>query len=216
MPGHFVDRPIVLGIKLSKETEVVMCFPTVVRVSEIPGHEALNKQILSGVKTIMKSEPNSIPQGWSCSLYTTIGSQLRVLDYKEFAPLGKLIMRESREFANLLDFNIGKHPLKITDCWLNVYDHENAQEIHVHPNNVISGIYYPKAPNNCGELLIHSPYGDVMLDPPMTKRNQFNNVVKTIKPRPGMMVLFRSFVRHSVKPNKSNERRVSVAFNLTM
>ena len=72
-----------------------MCFPTVVRVCQIPDHEELNKQIMTGVDTVMKSEPNSIPQGWSCSLYTTIGSSLRVLDYKEFAPLGKVIMREA-------------------------------------------------------------------------------------------------------------------------
>ena len=56
-----------------------------------------------------------------------------------------------------------------------------------------------------------------MLDPPTTRSAPLNASIIPVHPQDGMMVLFRSFVRHSVKPNLlKSEERVSIAFNLTM
>ena len=104
----------------------------------------------------------------------------------------------------------------MTECWINVYGGGDAQEAHVHKNNVLSGIYYAKAPAGCGELLFHSPVADSMLEPPKTRTNDFNTPAVGITPVEGQMVLFRSWLRHSVKPNRITEDRISVAFNLTM
>ena len=55
-----------------------------------------------------------------------------------------------------------------------------------------------------------------MLDPPITHGNIFNVLIRNVVPSAGTMVLFRSWLRHSVKPTKGKEERISVAFNLTM
>ena len=198
------------------KNEMLLFFPTVVREIQIANVKKLNKQIEGGVANIRETEPNSLPSSWSCSLYTTIGSPTTLVDHKDFAPLRHIIVQEADAFANDLDLDIGRFPLKFTECWLNIYSEGHAQEIHQHANAVVSGIYYVKAPPGSGDLLIHSPYADVMLDPPECKPNGLNIKVMPITPKEGMMILFRSFVKHSVRPTRCKEERISIAFNLIM
>ena len=198
------------------KNETLLFFPTVIRECRIADHEQLTAQIMGGIEQIKTTEPNSLPSSWSCDLYTTIGAPTMLTQHKEFAPLREVIMREANAFANSLELDIERHPLKFTECWLNVYTEGHAQEVHHHSNAVISGIYYPKAPPGSGDLLIHSPFMDIMLEPPTRQPNGLNVKVMPITPKPGMMILFRSYVKHSVKPTKCKEERISIAFNLTM
>lgn len=191
-------------------------FPTLVQISEIAGAEALNRDLQCDTYEIMKATPNSLPEAWSCNLYTTISSGFDLLRYESFRRLGKVIGAETLSYARSLHYDVDRFPPRITDCWVNVYKTGDAQEAHVHQNNVLSGIYYVKTPDLCGELLFHSTLSDVMLDPPKTQIDELNTEVAAITPVAGQMVLFRSSLRHSVKPNRSTEDRISVAFNLVM
>jgi len=198
------------------KNEMVVVFPTVIRQIQIANAKKLNKKIVHGIEHIRKTEPNTIPASWSCNLYTTIGSPTTLMQHEEFEPLREVIMQEANDFAEALELEIQRFPLKFTECWLNIYNEGHAQEVHHHPNAIISGIYYAKAPPGSGNLLIHSPYSEIMLDPPVRKPNRLNIKIMPIKPEEGMMILFRSFVKHSVKPTKGKEERISIAFNLTM
>ena len=152
-------------MKSRSKRETHLYFPTVIRECQIANHEKLDSQIMSGIQKIKKSEPNTKPEAWSCELYTTIGAPTTLTQHEVFKPLFNVIMEEANDFAKSLDMDTKKHPLKCNECWLNVYREGDAQDIHVHGNSVISGIYYPKAPPGSGPLLIHSPFADVMLDP---------------------------------------------------
>lgn len=191
-------------------------FPTLVQISEIDSAKALNDDLECDIYDVMKTTPNSLPEAWSCNLYTTISSGVDLLRYGSFRHLAKIIDKESRRFAVSMHYDIENFPPRMTECWINVYGAGDGQEAHIHQNNVISGIYYVKAPEGCGQLMFHSTFADVMLDPPKTKIDNLNTEVAAITPVSGQMLLFRSSLRHSVKPNKSTENRISVAFNLTM
>lgn len=201
---------------MASKTETHLFFPTVLREVIVDNHQALTAQIMAGIDKIKKTQPNSLPSTWSCDLFTTIGAPTAMTEQEEFKPLLDVIMREANGFAKILEMDTDKHPLKCNECWLNVYTEGHAQDVHLHGNSVISGIYYPKAPPGSGALLIHSPFNDVMLDPPTRELNELNIKVMAIKPRPGLMVLFRSFVKHSVMPTRGTDERISIAFNLTM
>ncbi len=198
------------------KNETLLFFPTVVREIQIADAGKLNETIDIGIERIRSTEPNSLPATWSCDLYTTIGSPTTLLQHKEFEPLREVILREANDFANALELEIDRFPLKFTECWLNIYGEGHAQEVHHHSNAVISGIYYAKAPAGSGDLLIHSPYMDIMLDPPTRKSNGLNVKVMPVTPKEGKMILFQSFVKHSVKPTRGKAERISIAFNLTM
>ena len=198
--------------------DTLLYFPTVVREVKIANAAEINSQIEAGIDKIRETEPNTLPEAWSCELYTTIGAPGTLKDHEEFKPLCDVIVEEANAFAGILDLDIKFRPLIFTECWLNIYGEGHAQEVHTHANCVISGIYYAKAPEGSGDLLIHSPYNDTMLDPPHARVNGFNMKMIPIKPEEGKMILFRSYVKHSVKPSKcqDGEERISIAFNLTM
>ena len=195
--------------------EIEPMFAVGVQFSEIPNAEVLNAELKEEIRRIRGVVPNSIPEGWSCSLYTTIHSNMNVFDLPPFQKLREHIITEANSFAIGSGLNIVKHPLRINECWVNVYGQGDAQESHVHRNSVISGIYYAAAPPGSGELLLHSPLLE-MLEPPITQANIFNVPIRAIVPKPGSMIFFRSWLRHSVKPTKGKEERISIAFNITM
>jgi len=202
---------------MANTRELHSFFPVPVQITEVEGAEALNEALQRDIYKVMETTPNSLPEAWSCNLYTTIASAgLELLEYESFQRLETAIQQEVDRFARHLSFDVDNFPPRMTECWINVYRAGDAQEAHVHKNNVISGIYYAKAPNGCGELLFHSPIADSMLEPPKTATTDYNTPAVGITPVAGQMILFRSWLRHSVKPNRINDDRISIAFNLTM
>ncbi len=201
---------------MQNKSEMLMIFPVTVQVTEVKEAESLNKKLCRGVYDLMKTQPNTKPASWACNVYTTILSGQILTDVEPFTSLKSLIMAETEKFARQLKFDVDKHPVRISECWLNVYGKGHSQDIHIHSNNVFSGIYYPKAPEGCGDLILHSPLADQMLEPPITEVIGANTPSFRIKPVAGRMVLFRSWLRHSVMPSDIEEDRISFAFNILM
>jgi uncharacterized protein (TIGR02466 family) len=201
---------------MTKQSDLLMIFPVVVQVTDIPGTETLNEHLCKGAYDLMKVQPNTKPDAWACNVYTTIHSGQILSEVEPFSSLKSIILRETEKYATDLKFDVAKHPLRISECWLNVYGKGHGQDIHVHSNNVFSGIYYPKAPQGCGDLILHSPAADQMLEPPITEVTGANTSSFRIPPVAGRMVLFRSWLRHSVMPSEIEEDRISIAFNILM
>src|SRR3546814_14398699 len=96
--------------------------------------------LVTGVQTcalpifydLKKTTPNSIPESWSCSLYTTINSQDQLHEMPPFAALKQHILAEANKFAKSLHIDTRKNKLFITSCWVNIYGPKDSQEIHHH------------------------------------------------------------------------------------
>ena len=131
-------------------------FPVAVQTSEIEDGAKLNKSIIEEITKIRGTVQNSLPEAWSCNLYTTISSGINLLDQPAFASLQQHILTEAAAFAEVYGLDFASYPPRITECWVNVYGQGDSQEAHNHANSVISGIYYVAAPEGCGELLFHA------------------------------------------------------------
>ena len=142
----------------------------------------MNEELSADIHNLRQITPNSLPRTWGCNVYTTIKSQLDVLQLESFQRVRDIIYREAEAYAKSLELDIENHPLKLTDCWFNIYGNGDSQERHIHRNNIISGNYYVQAPEGCGELVFHSPVADVMLDPPKTAMNPYNSQSAAIEP----------------------------------
>lgn len=196
--------------------QTLTVFPTVLQVSDIAGAERLNAGLLRALEEIKRTTPNSLPETWSCTLYTTIASPIELLAREQFHELRAHIQAEADNFADTYRLDRRRHPLKINECWFNYYSRGDSQEIHCHQNSVISGIYYVKAPPGAAPTVFHSPFAEVMLAPPLTGINDFNSQAVGFEPQAGRMILFRSWLRHNVKRHEVDESRVTIAFNITM
>lgn len=98
-------------------------------------------------------------------------------------------------------------------AWAVVYPGEGFQKSHIHYSGWLSGVYYVTAPKlsrsddvRAGCLALGS------LDLPEGRESPWG--VRDIRPAPGRLVLFPSFVPHATLPTKSPEPRICVAFDV--
>jgi uncharacterized protein (TIGR02466 family) len=111
----------------------------------------------------------------------------------------------------------GFHSRYTVSAWANVNQSGDYNRSHLHSNNHWSGVYYVDAgrldtavmPNGAIEFVDPRPAATVFglpgLDVPSTW---------TIHPDAGVMLMFPSWMRHSVLPFRGDGPRISIAFNL--
>ena len=196
--------------------EIRMLFPTVIQISQIADHEALNRGLLEVIDEVKRREPSSKPDSWSCDLFTTIGAASIFLTYQGVDVFRRIAIEKVMRYAEVLKMDTVNHPLKMNECWVNIYRKNHSQEIHLHQNSVFSGIYYVKAPAGAAATLFHSPMSDMMLEPPTTESNNLNSSIAGFTPVAGRMIIFRSSLRHNVLSSNIDEERITIAFNVTM
>ena len=104
----------------------------------------------------------------------------------------------------------------IGNMWANVNPPGGMNRAHQHPNSLWSGVYYIKAPKNCGNLKIDDPRASASMIRPKLKDGEKPSRVwreTGFEPKAGRLIMFYSWLVHCVDPNKSNDTRISVSFN---
>ena len=132
-----------------------------------------------------------------------------------FADLVKRIDKEVAGFARAAQFELGRRRLKLDSLWVNVMDKDAIHAPHIHPHSVISGTYYVAVPPGSGAIRFEDPRLGLMMAAPPRKNTARpeNRLFVDIPPRPGLLLLWESWLRHGVQPNKARGRRISVSFN---
>jgi uncharacterized protein (TIGR02466 family) len=140
------------------------------------------------------------------------------------------ILDLAKETANRLTADRHGNPVKLAwsaMAWANVNGPGDANICHYHPGAFWSGTYYV---DDGGCASDHSLGGEFeMLDPrgagpgmyaPTLKfageDGQSVGAAETIRPRPGLLFLFPSWLFHQVRPYRGAGLRISIAFNLSV
>ena len=104
-------------------------------------------------------------------------------------------------------------------AWININGNGNYNITHCHPTSNLSSVLWIKCTDNCGNIEFTSPYQysafeeiDSYTDD--FKKNNFLYHTLYIKSKEGKMIVFPSHLHHLVNPNKSQEDRISVSFNI--
>ena len=82
--------------------------------------------------------------------------------------------------------------------WLNAMGPGQSTSRHSHEENdeLLSGVYYVSVPGDSGDILFHD-----------------GSFETRVLPQAGLLLLFAPELQHSVEPNRSNQLRLSIAFN---
>ena len=193
------------------EDSIQLLFPTVLQISDLSNEPEMNANLTSMVEEIRRRHGNSKPQSWACDLYTTIGEPEALFHWQELRPFCEIVLTKIRQFGSKFAYDVSQ--AEINECWVNVYESGHAQEIHLHKNSVVSGIYYLKVPEGSGPTMFYSPQSDVMLEPRPGAGNQYNATVSAVPPVEGRLVVFKSSLRHAVMPGLFEGDRITLAFN---
>jgi len=102
--------------------------------------------------------------------------------------------------------------LVITQSWLNKNKKGESHHEHVHPNSMVSGVWYPQIHEELPPIQFRSKHQrDISLQ--TEKYNTFNSATFMLPMKRGELILFPSNLTHSVPVNNKEEERISLSFN---
>ena len=102
--------------------------------------------------------------------------------------------------------------LVITQLWGNRNPKGSKHHEHVHPNSIISGVFYLRQDPKLPPIQFSKGKQDGMkLDP--RKYNNYNAETFLLPCTAGELILFPSSLKHSVPTNMGEEERISLSFN---
>jgi uncharacterized protein (TIGR02466 family) len=133
----------------------------------------------------------------------------------EMKELVDVVMKESGEVLNYMRVKRDSH--YITNMWANITDAKHRHSMHIHPNCLLSGIIYVRAPAKAGPTVFADPRpGARMIEPSYTEMTPINMGTFNVVPERGVMLIWPSFLPHAVERGDPapNEERIVIAFNI--
>jgi len=201
--------------KVMKEkiTELHFIFATPIWTSIIPKHRKINEKMFRYIKSLQKINRSGISRsnllGWHSKNF-----DLELEQPKFFV---NSISPHINSVLTDMDWDIINQEVKITGMWAIINKKNSSNAMHIHSNNYLSAAYYVKAPINCGDIVFYDPrFAATYRYPKISKTNKLNSNIVSFQPKEGMLVLFPSYLQHSVNVNKTDEERIVISFNINL
>lgn len=128
--------------------------------------------------------------------------------------LAKLLTKHAATFAAEQAFDLGRKP-RLDSLWVNLLKGGGHHSAHIHPHSIISGTFYVEASPGSGAIRFEDPRLAMMMAAPQRLLDAPEPLRQfvTVEPRPGLLLLWESWLRHEVLPGKARGERLSISFN---
>ncbi|WP_265530068.1 TIGR02466 family protein [Sphingomicrobium marinum] len=163
------------------------------------------------------AEDDTAGRDWSAAKgykgYTSYAS-LNDLPQRDpaFADLKRILTRHARAFAKELAWDVKP---KLDSLWVNLMKPGAHHSAHIHPHSILSGTLYVEVPGKAGAIRFEDPRHSQMMAAPMRDDDAPEHLrpYVSVDPKPGMLLLWESFLRHEVMPHRGRGERLSISFN---
>jgi len=191
-----------------ESSDVLRIFPTVVWKKQLTKefHEPMDAKILAVLEGKRRNKRKLVPgEAWQSD------QTLHKLD--EIRDLVLCINVAAKSALKFL--RIGYDTFEITGCWANIYAERASHRAHSHPNNFLSGGYYVQTQPGADTINFHDTRIQTgIIRPPVTELTAENTDQVVVRVQNGTLLLFPSYLQHSVDPNRSDAKRISISFNI--
>ena len=183
-------------------------FPTIIYIKEISNALQLNQYLEQKIiqwSQQDKGEQKTNAGGW----HSTTDMNKK----EEYNPLTKELFNMQYEIYQKEHLSL--KPV-LGNMWANINYPGCYNRPHVHPNALFSGVYWIKAPQKSGNFMVYDPRPGVQMAMPDRKQKKLPSEYWRevhYEPRAGTAIMFPAWLWHEVKPNQSNDIRISVSFN---
>ncbi|HET9337000.1 MAG TPA: TIGR02466 family protein [Sphingomicrobium sp.] len=129
-----------------------------------------------------------------------------------FGELKRVLTRHAAAFAKELAWDVKP---KLDSLWVNLLKAGGYHSAHIHPHSILSGTFYVAVPTGSGDIRFEDPRLAMMMAAPVRREDapeELRSFV-TVAPRPGLLLMWESWLRHEVLPGKGGGERLSVSFN---
>lgn len=130
------------------------------------------------------------------------------------ADLARLLTKHAAAFAKECAFDLARKP-KLDSLWVNLLRGPGHHSGHIHPHSIISGTLYVEVPKGSGAIRFEDPRLPMMMAAPTRAPDALEELrpFVTVEPRPGLLLLWESWLRHEVLPRTGRGERLSLSFN---
>ena len=188
-------------------------FSTPIWVYKIEDYKNTNEEIYNYIKNMQSNDEIGIlksnVKGWHSKDFD--------LKAKEPQNFISIIQPNIKNAIDDMNWDKNNQIIKITNMWAIINKGGAANLRHHHGNSTLSAAYYVRAPQESGDIVFYDPRpAPVYSHPKSLEPNYLNAMVNSISPVEGSLVLFPSYLDHSVNENISNEERIVISFNISL
>jgi uncharacterized protein (TIGR02466 family) len=132
-----------------------------------------------------------------------------------FERLVRLLKPHAETFVDQLQLDLRGKRLKLDNLWVNVLEPGGSHTGHIHPHCVLSGAYYVRVPDGASSLKFEDPRLPMMMASPAPREDaeEAHRRFVYVAPKAGDLLLWESWLRHEVPPNRAASARISISFN---
>lgn len=164
-----------------------------------------------GLKDLSVGTINSNVGAWQ-------SDSLDLINY-EVAKLADTIKEHVEKVAECWKLKNDKTYVSIDNLWININPKCGFNRPHVHPGATFSGVYYVKCKTNGSGIVFQHPATNFQyhINPDtLIEYNEFVSATARYTPNEGDLYIFPAYLVHYVEPNRSNDDRISIAFNASI
>ena len=188
-------------------------FPSPVWTFQINNYKMINEEMYKFIKNSQMKDQVGINKS------NIKGWHSKDFDLQEDTPKNfiNFILPSIEKVILDMNWEKQKQKININNMWAIINTGGAANLRHQHGNSTISGAYYVRAPKNCGDIVFYDPRpAPVYSYPNAINPNLLNAQINGISPNEGGLVMFPSYLDHSVNENLSKEERIVISFNITI
>jgi uncharacterized protein (TIGR02466 family) len=141
-----------------------------------------------------------------------ISNNRHILDLPVFVELKRTLVDSLNHFVkNIMQLDTEFY---ITNSWSTRNPPGTRHSEHYHAHSIFSGIYYVDVEDGDIIFSANSQFSrDYKFRYNVTQYNPLNSNIFKLSPKPGMLIIFPSWVNHQVTENKENKDRRIIGFN---
>tara|TARA_B100001559_G_C16241200_1_gene502501 strand:+ start:124 stop:732 length:609 start_codon:yes stop_codon:yes gene_type:complete len=196
-----------------KNIQIYKLFSSPVFHYNLDNHKELNKElenyILSLKNQNKEGQKKSNIGGWHSPFFDIENNNVA----KKFANIMEKFYKDV--IMSDMGWKYENQKVNIEAMWSIINKKGSFNIQHNHPNSYLSAAYYVRHPEKSGGIKFYDPREQKsMRYPKIIKHGEFSSATVQIEPQEGDLLIFPSYLYHSVTENLSEKDRIIISFNI--
>ena len=188
-------------------------FPVPIFQYKIENYQEINQELLNYILELQKKNKigntHSNRGGWHSPNFDLVNEGPPINFINKFKDFLKHIISSDMGWEYI------PNKQRIVAMWAIINKKNSFNVMHNHQNCYLSASYYVRKPEDSGDITFFDPKeAKTYRFPKIEKYTEYSTEIVTIEPGEGDLLIFPSYLYHSVGENLSDDNRVVVSFNI--
>jgi len=197
------------------EKKIYNLFPVPIFHYKVENYKEINEELINYILRLKKKDKignnRSNIGGWHSPNFDLVKEETPINFINKFKDFLKNII------INEFGWEYLPNKQRIVAMWAIINKKNSFNIMHNHQNCYLSAAYYVKKPERSGDISFFDPVEPKTYRYPEKEKGTFHsNQVVTLRPEEGDLLIFPSYLYHSVEPNLSDEDRIVISFNIDL